>query len=62
MQVKAELTLSVVLDDYLEKPAVFVVEPPRLGDVERCVDVITSVDWKEEVSLLRRDEDSYFAR
>ena len=62
MQVEAELTLSAIVDDHLEKPWVFVVEPPRLCEIEPCNDVITSVDWKEEVSFLRSDEDIYFAR
>ena len=62
VQVEAELTLSAILDDYLEKPWVFVVEPPRLCEIEPCIDFITSVDWEEEVSILQSDKDIYFAR
>jgi len=62
VQVEAELTLSAILDDYLEKPWVFVVEPPRPREIEPCIDFITSVDWEEEVSFLRSDKDIYFAR
>ena len=62
MQVEAELTLSAILDDYLEKPWVFIVEPPRPHEIKPCIDVIISVDWEEEVSFLRSDEDIYFAR
>ena len=52
MQVEVEPTLSTILNDYLEKSWIFVVESPRLGDIEPCIDVITSVDWEEEVSFL----------
>ena len=46
----------------IEKPWVFVVEPPRPLEIEPCIDFITSVDWEEEVSFLQSDEDIYFAR
>ena len=62
MQPQAELTLYAVLDDHLEKPWVFVVPPPRLGEIDPSIDVITSVDWEEEVSFLRHSDDSYFYR
>ena len=62
MQPKAELTLYAILDDHLEQPWVFVIEPPRLGEIEPPIDVITSVDWEEEVSFLRHRDDSYFSR
>jgi hypothetical protein len=62
MQPEPELTLYAILDDHLEKPWVIVIEPPRLGDIEPSIDVITSVDWEEEVSFLRRRDDMYFSR
>ena len=62
MEVEAELTLSAILDDYLEKLWVFVVKPPRPPDIEPCIDFITSIDWEEEVSFLRSAKDIYFAR
>ena len=62
MKPHAELILYVILDDHLEKPRVFVVEPPQLGEIEPSIDVITSVDWEEEVSFLRHRDDSYFSR
>ena len=62
MQPEAELTLYAILDDHLEQPWVFVVEPPRLGQIEPSIDVITSVDWEEEVSFLRHRGDNYFSR
>jgi len=38
MQPEAELTLYAILDDHLEQPWVFVIEPPRLGEIapHRC--------------------------
>ena len=62
MQTEAELTLYDILDDHLEQPRVFVVEPPRLGEIETSIDVMTSVDCEEEVSFLRHWDDSYFSR
>jgi len=39
------------LDDYLEKLWVFVIESPQPREIEPYIDVITSVDWEEEISF-----------
>ena len=51
MQLGVELLLYVILDDHLEKPGLFVVEPPRLVEIKPSINIITSVDWEEEVSF-----------
>ena len=62
MQPQVELTIDAILDNHLEKPWIFVVEAPRLGESEPSINIITLVDWEEEVSFLRYREHSYFHR
>ena len=46
--------MYAIIDDYLDIPWVFIVEPPRVHDVEKPVALIAPVSWEEEVYYLRK--------
>lgn len=53
------LSLYAIIDDYIGKPWVFVVEPPRHHELELPITLIAPVSWEEEVFYLRNTNARY---
>jgi len=44
--------LYAIIDDYLDNPWVFIVEPLQLHDVGKPIALIAPVSWEEDVYYL----------